>query len=99
MFRLNKDQATAARRLLVNPDFKTLCGLFEHLKDEQDTNCRNADGVELFRSQGRAQFLHDFLALEDAAAAALTPPPAPARAAPLPDTSFGQRDNPHFVQR
>lgn len=55
------------------------------------------DGVELFRSQGRAQMLQDVLDLESQVARTLAPVKMPQPLKNM-DHSFGQKDNPHFAK-
>lgn len=96
MFKLTKEQASAALRLQSNPDYKTLCGILSAKQDETERDLRSIDGADLYRCQGRAQVLHGILTLDEAARETLTPPVIP-QARPI-NPDFGQRDNPHFAK-
>jgi hypothetical protein len=54
-------QVVAALHKMQAPEMKPLLTFFEILSHETDVSLRRGDGTEMYRLQGRAMFLQDFL--------------------------------------
>jgi len=58
--------------LRVSPDFEVIVQFLRAEREEARDNCETIpDGVKLWREQGRAGFLKDFLELDEKSAATL----------------------------